>query len=133
MRTSDIAGSSDFSNKSATSHPNLYSCRSASTGSISAARKAGYNPKTTPTSAEMLKAIAGDHGVTIVTMSEKKVMTRGTTSLVLIALLLSVVGSVLGIYFSVQFDFPAGSSIVAMLGAIFVVASLIRLARGRIG
>ncbi len=60
-------------------------------------------------------------------------MTRGTTSLVLIALLLSVVGSVLGIYFSVQFDFPAGSSIVAMLGVIFVVASLVRLVRGRIG
>ena len=60
-------------------------------------------------------------------------MTRGTTSLVLIALLLSVVGSVLGIYFSVQFDFPAGSSIVAMLGAIFVIASLVRLVCGRIG
>ncbi len=51
----------------------------------------------------------------------------------LIALLLSVVGSFLGIYFSVQFDFPAGSSIVAMLGVIFVVASLVRLVRGRIG
>ena len=60
-------------------------------------------------------------------------MTRGATSLVLIALLLSVVGSVLGIYFSVQFDFPAGSSIVAMLGVIFVVASLVRLVRGRMG
>ncbi len=59
-------------------------------------------------------------------------MTRSTTSIVMIALLLSVVGSVLGIYFSIQFDFPAGSSLVAMLGVIFVVASLVRLFRGRL-
>ncbi len=59
-------------------------------------------------------------------------MTRSTTSIVIIALLLSVVGSVLGIYFSIQFDFPAGSSLVAMLGVIFVVASLVRLLRGRL-
>jgi len=59
-------------------------------------------------------------------------MTRSTTSIVMIALLLSVVGSVLGIYFSVQFVFPAGPSLVAMLGVIFVVASLVRLLRGRL-
>ena len=59
-------------------------------------------------------------------------MTRSTTSIVMIALLLSIVGSVLGIYFSVQFDFPAGPSLVAMLGVIFVVASLVRLLRGRL-
>jgi zinc/manganese transport system permease protein len=59
-------------------------------------------------------------------------MTRSTTSIVIIALLLSVEGSVLGIYFSIQFDFPAGSSLVAMLGVIFVVASLVRLLRGRL-
>ena len=59
-------------------------------------------------------------------------MTRSTRSIVMIALVLSVVGSVLGIYFSVQFDFPAGPSLVAILGVIFVVASLVRLLRGRL-
>lgn len=59
-------------------------------------------------------------------------MTRTTRSIVMIALVLSVVGSVLGIYFSVQFDFPAGPSLVAILGVIFVVASLVRLLRGRL-
>lgn len=58
-------------------------------------------------------------------------LTRGKAGVVLTAMAISVVGSVLGIYFSVQFDFPAGSSVVAMLGAVFVLASLIRLARGR--
>ena len=56
-------------------------------------------------------------------------MTRTNTSLVLISLLVGVVGSIAGIYFSVTFDFPAGSSVVAMLGAIFAVAALVRLVR----
>ncbi len=59
-------------------------------------------------------------------------MTRNTTGIVMMSLLLSVVGSLLGIYFSVQFDFPAGPSLVAMLGIIFVVAAIVRLLRGRI-
>ncbi len=56
-------------------------------------------------------------------------MTRSNTSLVLISMLVGVVGSVAGIYFSVTFDFPAGSSVVAMLGAIFAIAALVRLVR----
>ncbi|NQV73027.1 metal ABC transporter permease [bacterium] len=59
-------------------------------------------------------------------------MTKGNTGLVLISMLVGVVGSVAGIYFSVTFDFPAGSSVVAMLGVIFVIASLVRLVRGRL-
>ncbi|MFQ5568375.1 MAG: metal ABC transporter permease [Rhodothermales bacterium] len=57
-------------------------------------------------------------------------MKRGTGGIILIAMGLSVVGSFLGIYFSVQFDFPAGSSIVAMLGLLFAIGSLVRWARG---
>ena len=57
-------------------------------------------------------------------------MTRSQRAIIPIALVLAVLGSFLGIYFSVQFDFPAGSSIVSMLGAIFGVAALIRLLRG---
>lgn len=54
-------------------------------------------------------------------------LTRKKASLVLIAMLVSVAGSFLGIYFSTRFDFPAGSSVVAVLGVIFVVAALMRL------
>ncbi len=38
-------------------------------------------------------------------------LTRSTAGVVIGALLLSVVGSFFGIYFSVRFDFPAGASI----------------------
>lgn len=59
-------------------------------------------------------------------------LTRKNTGLVLIALALSLLGSFFGVYFSIRFDFPIGSSIVAMLGVIFVSAALLRLAlRGR--
>lgn len=48
---------------------------------------------------------------------------------VTIAVLTSVVGSFLGIYFSLSFDFPVGSSVVAMLGVLFAAAGVIRLVR----
>ena len=51
--------------------------------------------------------------------------------LILLSVGVSVAGSFLGIYFSVQFDFPAGSSVVAMLGVLFAAASIVRLVRGR--
>ena len=57
-------------------------------------------------------------------------ITRSRTAIIPLAIALAVIGSFLGIYFSVQFDFPAGSSIVAMLGTLFAAASLIRLVRG---
>lgn len=58
-------------------------------------------------------------------------LTRRKGGLVLIAMLISVLGSFFGIYFSTHFDFPAGSSVVAILGAIFLLAALIRLVKGR--
>ena len=54
-------------------------------------------------------------------------LTRKKGSLVLIAMLVSIVGSFFGIYFSTHFDFPAGSSVVAILGVIFLGAALVRL------
>lgn len=56
---------------------------------------------------------------------------RKKSSLVLIAMLLSVAGSFFGIFFSTHFDFPAGSSVVAILGAIFLVAAGLRLLKGK--
>ena len=58
-------------------------------------------------------------------------LTRKKGSLVFIAMALSVVGSFFGIYFSMHFDFPAGSSVVAILGVIFLVAALLRLLKGK--
>ncbi len=54
-------------------------------------------------------------------------LTRRQSLLIWLSVGLSVLGSFLGIYFSVQFDFPAGSSVVAMLGVLFLVASSVRL------
>jgi zinc/manganese transport system permease protein len=54
-------------------------------------------------------------------------LTGRKAGLVVIALLVSLAGSVSGIYFSVHFDFPAGSSVVAMLGVVFLIASAARL------
>ena len=50
---------------------------------------------------------------------------------VVAALVVRVFGSVLGIYFSVIGDFPAGPSIVTVLGTLFALAAGIRLARRR--
>ena len=43
---------------------------------------------------------------------------------IIIALIISMLGSLLGLYFSYNYDFPAGSSLVAMLGVIFILASI---------
>lgn len=56
-------------------------------------------------------------------------LSRNTTWVIVNALLISVLGGFLGLNFSYNFDFPAGSSIVAMLGIIFAVVSVINLTR----
>jgi zinc/manganese transport system permease protein len=53
---------------------------------------------------------------------------RSRVAVVFLAMLVSVLGSVIGILFALQFDFPAGSSIVAMLGATFAFFAVIRFA-----
>jgi zinc/manganese transport system permease protein len=50
-------------------------------------------------------------------------------AVVWISLLVSLLGGFLGIYCSVHFDFPAGSSVVAALGGLFVVVALLRFSR----
>ena len=54
-------------------------------------------------------------------------LTRQKSSLVVIAMFISLLGSFFGIYFSLHFDFPAGSSVVAMLGLAFILAAGVRL------
>jgi zinc/manganese transport system permease protein len=57
-------------------------------------------------------------------------MSRGRGRVIAIAMIVSILGSLFGILFSVQFDFPAGPSVVALLGAAFVIGSLVRLFKG---
>lgn len=60
-------------------------------------------------------------------------LTHGRKSLIILAMLVSLLGSFFGVYFSVQFDFPVGSSIVAMLGVLFFLGVLVRLLVSRKG
>src|SRR6478672_242353 len=56
-------------------------------------------------------------------------ITKSKTAVLVISLLISVVGSFFGLNFSFHYDFPAGSSIVVVLGAIFILASIYRIFR----
>jgi zinc/manganese transport system permease protein len=51
-------------------------------------------------------------------------LAKKNISVVLLAALLSMLGALFGLFVSYKYDFPAGSSIVAVLGGIFLLASL---------
>ena len=53
--------------------------------------------------------------------------TKNNTVVFIISLIISVVASFFGLLFSFKKDFPAGSSIVAILGGIFILASLYKM------
>jgi zinc/manganese transport system permease protein len=54
-------------------------------------------------------------------------LTKNNTLVFVIALIISVLAGFFGLNFSFHYDFPAGSSIVAILGGIFILASLYKL------
>jgi zinc/manganese transport system permease protein len=54
-------------------------------------------------------------------------LTKNNTVVFIISLIISVLASFFGLLFSFKKDFPAGSSIVAILGGIFILASLYKL------
>jgi zinc/manganese transport system permease protein len=51
-------------------------------------------------------------------------MAKKNRTVVIIASLLAILGAYLGLYVSYMYDFPAGSSIVAVLGGLFLVVSI---------
>ena len=53
-------------------------------------------------------------------------MVRARRRVIAVAIAVAVLGSFFGIYFSVSFDFPAGSSVVAILGSIFLASAAAR-------
>jgi ABC-type Mn2+/Zn2+ transport system permease subunit len=57
-------------------------------------------------------------------------ISKKNISVIIIALVISVLGSFFGLNFSFHYDFPAGSSIVAVLGAIFILAALYKIVAG---
>jgi len=54
-------------------------------------------------------------------------LSKNYTVVVIIAMVISILASFLGLNFSFHYDFPAGSSIVAVLGGIFILSSLISI------
>ncbi len=51
-------------------------------------------------------------------------VTKNKAAVLIISLIISILGSFFGLNFSFHYDFPAGSSIVVVLGGIFILASI---------
>jgi zinc/manganese transport system permease protein len=56
-------------------------------------------------------------------------LARSNKAVVIIAMIVSFLGSFVGLNVSFHFDFPAGSSIVAVLGTIFILVALVPLTK----
>ncbi len=56
---------------------------------------------------------------------------KNRVAVVILSIVISILGSFLGLNLSFNYDFPAGSSIVAVLGAIFIAASIVSFLRRR--
>ena len=54
-------------------------------------------------------------------------LSKSNAAVFVISFIISLLGGFFGLYFSFHYDFPAGSSIVAILGGIFILASVYRI------
>ena len=54
-------------------------------------------------------------------------LSKSNAAVFVISFIISLLGGFFGLYFSFHYDFPAGSSIVAILGGIFILASIYRI------
>ena len=59
-------------------------------------------------------------------------LSKKNLTVVALAALLSMLGAFFGLYVSYHYDFPAGSSIVAVLGGVFLIISLVYIVRTRL-
>src|SRR6476620_8081197 len=57
-------------------------------------------------------------------------LSKKNSVVIILAILISILASFFGLDFSFHYDFPAGSSIVAVLGGIFILASIVKLIKG---
>lgn len=53
-------------------------------------------------------------------------LSRKESTVIVLALVVSILGGFFGLYFSTHYDFPAGSSVVAILGALFGLSAFVR-------
>lgn len=60
-------------------------------------------------------------------------LSKNDTVVFILSMAISVLAGFLGLNFSFHYDFPAGSSVVAILGGIFILASLFRISSGLLG
>jgi ABC-type Mn2+/Zn2+ transport system permease subunit len=54
-------------------------------------------------------------------------ITKKNSAVVRVSLIISLIGSFAGLNFSCHYDFPAGSSVVAVLGTIFILGAVYRI------
>jgi zinc/manganese transport system permease protein len=54
-------------------------------------------------------------------------LTKNKAGVLIISIIISILGSFFGLNFSFKYDFPAGSSIVVVLGGIFMIAALYKI------
>lgn len=59
-------------------------------------------------------------------------LSKNNTVVFIVSIIISIIASFFGLAFSFHYDFPAGSSIVAVLGAIFIIASILKIGRAGI-
>ena len=57
-------------------------------------------------------------------------MSKNKSTVIIIAFIISILASFFGLNFSFHYDFPAGSSIVTILGIIFILAALYNIIKG---
>ncbi|QEC67465.1 metal ABC transporter permease [Panacibacter ginsenosidivorans] len=57
-------------------------------------------------------------------------LTKNKIAVIIIAFIISILAGFFGLNFSFHYDFPAGSSIVTVLGLIFIVAALYNIIKG---
>ncbi len=57
-------------------------------------------------------------------------LAKNRIAVLIIAILISILGGFFGLNFSFHYDFPAGSSIVVVLGGIFLLASVYKIIKG---
>ncbi|MEO5782283.1 MAG: metal ABC transporter permease [Ginsengibacter sp.] len=57
-------------------------------------------------------------------------LAKSKTAVLIIAIIISILGGFFGLNFSFHYDFPAGSSIVVVLGGIFILASIYKIIKG---
>ena len=55
---------------------------------------------------------------------------KNKVAVIIIAVIISILGSFFGLDFSFHYDFPAGSSIVAVLGGIFILSAFYKIIKG---